>query len=179
MDDELLLATGRFRVVRRTYRLPDGTPHQREIVEHNGAVVVLPLLPGDRLCLIRNYRVAVGQTLIELPAGTLDDGEDPAAAARRELAEETGYTAQSLRPLLTFYMSPGILHERMHLFVAEGLTAGAARPERGEQIESHVVTWPEALEMIGSGKIVDAKTIVALLYYERTTRAVRPAAAKK
>ena len=113
------------------------------------------------------FRVAVGETLIELPAGTLDPGEDPAEAARRELIEETGYRAETIERLCEFFMSPGILNERMVVFVATGLQPGETALEAGEQIEPLLVTLPEALELVRNGEIRDAKSIAALLFYER------------
>ncbi len=166
--DEILLETRRFRVVRHRGRTASGHEYVRETVQHPGAVVILPILDDARVCLIRNYRVAVAQTLIELPAGTLEPGEDPAVTARRELEEETGYRARRIEPLLAFYMSPGILNERMHAYLATGLTKGPAAPEAGEEIEPLVVTWDEATGMARSGEIQDAKTLVALLYYEKS-----------
>ena len=168
--DELLLKTGRFTVVRRKFLTPDGRMHTRESVQHPGAVVVLPLLEDGRVCLIRNYRSAVDRTLIELPAGTLEPNEDPLQTARRELEEETGYRARAIEPLCQFFMSPGILNERMHLYLATSLTAGPTRLEAGEQIEPWVVPLSEALAMIEDGRIEDAKTLVALLWYERRLR---------
>ena len=164
---EILLSTRKFRVERRLQMTPDGRTHEREVVIHPGAVTILPVLPDGRICLIRNYRVAVGETLIELPAGTLDPGEDPAEAARRELIEETGYRAEKIEPLCEFFMSPGILNERMVVFVATGLQPGETALEAGEQIEPLLVTLPEALELVHSGEIRDAKSIAALLFYER------------
>ena len=165
--DELLLETSRFRVVRRTEQLPDGKPHSREVVVHPGAVVILPLLDDGRVCLIRNQRIAVGQELIELPAGTIDPGEDPLETARRELVEETGYQAEHWQRLHEFWMSPGILNERMHLFLATGLQPGPAAPEAGEQIRTLLVPWAEALALVDSGQIRDGKTLAGLLYYDR------------
>ena len=166
MDEpELLLKTGRFDVVRLRYRTPDGSLHAREVARHPGAVTILPLLDDGRVCLIRNYRVAVDQTLIELPAGTLEPGEEPAATARRELEEETGYRAAEVRQLCEFYMSPGVLSERMVLFLATGLTRGPTRLEGGEQIEPFVVSWDEAMALIRRGEIRDSKTLVGLLWY--------------
>ena len=162
-----LLVTKRFRVVRKSWTGGDGRRHQREIVQHPGAVTILPMVDEHHVCLIRNARVAVGKVLIELPAGTLEAGEDPALAARRELAEETGYLAESLAPLRQFYLSPGILDERMHVFVATGLTPGPAALEPGEDIEPFVISWQEAMAMVHDGRIEDAKTLVALLDYER------------
>jgi ADP-ribose pyrophosphatase len=169
-DAELLLETGRFRVVRQRRMQANGREFVRETIQHPGSVVILPILDDGRVCLLRNYRVAVGATLIELPAGTLDRDEPPAETAARELAEETGYTATKLEPLTELLMSPGILHERMHVFVATGLTAGATALEAGEEIESLVVDWDKALSMVDDGRIVDAKTVAALLLYDRLYR---------
>jgi ADP-ribose pyrophosphatase len=164
---EVLLETRRFRVVRRRRQLPDGSWHQRETVDHPGAAVILPLLDDDRLCLIRNYRIAVDQELIELPAGTIDPPEDPLDTARRELLEETGYLTGKLEKLHEYWVSPGILRECMHFFVARELTPGQPRPERGEEIKAFVVSLTEALAMIDNGRIRDAKTIAGLLLYDR------------
>jgi ADP-ribose pyrophosphatase len=163
---ELLLRAARFEVVRKVQTTPDGQTHAREIVCHPGSVVLLPLLEDGRVVLIRNYRVAIDDWLVELPAGTLTRGEEPLAAARRELAEETGYRARSLDLLCSFYPSPGILDERMHLFLATGLEPGPTELDSGEQIEPCPVAWPEALQMARDGRIRDAKTLTGLLYYE-------------
>jgi ADP-ribose pyrophosphatase len=155
----------RFRVERVVQTTPDGAEHIREIVRHPGAVVILPLLDDGRICFVRNYRVAVGQTLIELPAGTLEPGEDTAESAKRELAEETGYRADRIEHLLTFCMSPGILDEQMHLYLATGLHAGPTALEAGEDIQPLLCSWEEALEMVARGEIHDAKTLVGLMHY--------------
>ncbi len=162
---ELLLRSRKFCVERRQFEAA-GTVHTADIIVHPGAAVVLPLLDDGRVVLIRNHRVAVGTDLLELPAGTLDPGEEPRACAARELTEETGYRAAELRPLCAFYSSPGLLTERMHVFVARGLTPGPAQLEPGERIRSDPRPLEEALAAIRSGQICDAKTIVALLYYE-------------
>jgi len=153
----------KFRVERRA--VEQGSDH--EVVVHPGAAVILPILDDGRVLLIHNHRVAVGQELLELPAGTLDDCEDPAACAARELAEETGYRAGSLRPLTSFFTSPGILTERIHAFLATDLTPGATAHEAGEQIRPVTFTLADALQAIRDGRICDAKTILTLLYYER------------
>jgi ADP-ribose pyrophosphatase len=163
----VLFTASRFRVVEVEQRAADGRRVARQVVLHPGAVVIVPVLAGDRICLIRNERVAVGKTLIELPAGTLEPPEPPAECAVRELQEETGYTASQWRELPGFFMSPGILRERMHVFVAQGLSAGAPARESGENIDNLVVPWAEALAMIDRGEIEDAKTICALLLWER------------
>jgi ADP-ribose pyrophosphatase len=165
-DEELHVAP-RFRVVRRRLRLADGSELVRETVQHPGAVVILPLLPDGQVCLIRNQRIAVCQTLIELPAGTLEPDEDPAVTAARELTEETGYRAERIEKLGAWLMSPGILNERMHVFVATGLTPGPTALEAGEQIEPLEVSWSQALAMVQSGEIVDAKTVAAILFFDR------------
>ena len=177
MNNSAILFQGRrFRVEQAVQVTPDGARHIREVVRHPGAVVILPLLDDGRLCFVRNYRVAVNQTLIELPAGTLEPNEDPAQTALRELAEETGYRAGRIEHLITFCMSPGILDERMHLYLAEMLQPGPTALEAGEDIQPLLCTWEEALEMTRQGEIRDAKTLVGLLYYHTFRAAARTTA---
>ena len=147
--------------------LPDGTTLRRDAVIHPGAVVILPLLADGRVCLLRNHRFILAQTLWELPAGTLEPGEEPDHAAPRELEEETGYRAGRWRKLGVYYPSPGVLSEAMHLYAAEELTPGPQRLEAGEQIEVHAVAWQEALGMALDGRINDLKTVAGLLLWER------------
>lgn len=161
----VLLETRLFRVMRESFQDDRGREHRRDIVRHPGAVAIVPVLDDGRICLIENYRTAVHQTLLELPAGTREPGEQPIETARRELAEETGYRADALRPMTEFFMSPGILDERMYLFVATGLRPGKVDLQGGEQITSRLTTWDEAIDMIRNGRIQDAKTIAGLLYY--------------
>jgi ADP-ribose pyrophosphatase len=171
--DEELLRTRRFRVVRRRERCADGGSRTREVVLHPGSVVVVPLVAPDRVCLVDVVRSAVGRTLLELPAGTLDREESLAAAARRELVEETGYRAGRIVSVGSFWMSPGILRERMHLFVADELQPGPQALEPGEQITPRVVAWDEAVAMCGDGRIDDAKTIVGIMLLDARRRAER------
>lgn len=170
---ELLLTTSKFRVVRETVRTPQGNVKTREIVRHPGACVIVPLLADGRVCLIRNWRIAVNQTLIELPAGTLEPPEPPEQTAARELIEETGYRPAKLEFLHAFYLSPGILDEKMHLYLATGLTPGPAAREEGEEIENWLVPLEEAVELVFSGKIQDAKSIVGLLWVWQRRQAGR------
>jgi ADP-ribose pyrophosphatase len=165
-EADVLFLGKRFRVVRAFQTMPDGSLHTREIVEHPGAVAILPILDDGRVCLIENYRVAAQRGLYELPAGTLEPGEDPRTAAERELAEETGYRAQNIELLAQFYTSPGVLSERMYLYLATGLNAGSPAREAGEDIRNCLVTWPDALQMARDGRIEDAKTLVGLLHYQ-------------
>jgi ADP-ribose pyrophosphatase len=144
-----------------------GRHMRKEICMHPGAVVVLGL-PGDgTVVLIRNRRYAVGETLIELPAGTLEAGEEPIVCAGREPLEETGYRAGRIEALTKFYSSPGILSETMHAFVAYDLEKGQPALEEGEEIELLVTPAAQALAMIRDGQITDGKTIATLLYFDR------------
>ena len=169
-NTQRLLETRLFHVIRREQQLEDGTHRTREIICHPGAVTIIPIIDDEHVCLIRNFRISVEKTLIELPAGTLEPGEDPAQTAIRELEEETGFQTTELTPLNSFFLSPGILNERMHLFVATNLTAGPAQREPGEQIENYVVTWDQAMKMACDGTIQDAKTLVGLLLYDQIRR---------
>lgn len=144
---------------------PDGSRATREVVEHPGAVVVLPLRDDGRAVLLRQFRYAVGRELIEAPAGALRPGEEPEAAARRELAEETGYRARRLRPVAEVFASPGFCTERMYLFVAEGLEPGPRAPEDGEYLEPFAVDRREARALLAAGRVEDAKTMLLLLWW--------------
>lgn len=166
----LLLSTPRFDVVEVDQPTAGGGVRPRQIIVHPGAVLIIPLVEPDRVCLIRNERVAVGQRLIELPAGTIESPCDPSETARRELQEETGFTAAAWRELPGFYMSPGILRERMHVFVAQQLTPGEPAREAGENIDNLIVPWDEAIAMAERGDIEDAKTICGLLMWDRLRR---------
>jgi ADP-ribose pyrophosphatase len=167
---KLLLTTERFRVEEVTRQLPEGKSRTRAIVRHPGAVAIIPMVDADHVCLIANYRVSVAQTLLEIPAGTLEANETPLATAHRELLEETGYRAGKLEPFATFFLAPGILDERMHIFLAEQLTCGDTAREVGEEIENRILPWDEALALIHRGEIHDAKTIAALLMYDQQRR---------
>jgi ADP-ribose pyrophosphatase len=147
--------------------LPDGQAVRRDVVLHPGAVAILPLLDAERLCLVRNRRPIVNETLLEVPAGTLEPGERPEAAAVRELAEETGYRAGHWRKLAEFIPSPGVLSERTHLFLAQALTPGPLQLEKDEDLQPQIVSWQHALAWALDGTIRDAKTLIALLLWDR------------
>lgn len=144
-------------------RLPTKQIVQREIVEHRGAVAIVALDAQNRVLMVRQYRSGVGRDLLEIPAGTLEEGEDPALCATRELKEETGYHAAHWQPLGHFYSSPGFCSEKMYLFLARDIADGVAAPEEDEFIEIELVPFADALAKIENGGIVDAKTIVGLL----------------
>jgi ADP-ribose pyrophosphatase len=168
MPTERILFEGRrFSVVQQTHPGTDGRPAQVEFVRHPGSVAILPLLDDGRVCLIRSRRLTVDQTLIEVPAGTREPNETPRQTAERELIEETGYRAARLDELAIHYPSPGVLSEKMWLFVARGLTEGEHAREPNEEIENLVVAWNEALAMIDRDEIVDGKTLAAILLWER------------
>lgn len=159
-----------FRVVTDRLREPTGKDVTRDIIRHNGSVVILALEKSkskkDPLVLVeRQFRHAAQQYLYELPAGTIDPGEDHLAAAKRELLEETGYQAKKWTRLLRYFASPGFLGEWMQIFLAEGLTPGPAEPEEDESLELQFVPLSELLRLIGEGKILDGKTIVSIGYY--------------
>ncbi len=137
---------------------------QFELVEHPGAVVILARLDPDTVVLIRNERFAVGETLLELPAGTLEPDERPIDCAARELEEETGYLAKSLKPLIEFYSTPGFSNEKLYLFEASELIKTKQNLDENERIEVELFSMSQALQMIHSGQIRDAKTIASLLY---------------
>ena len=148
----------------------DGQRIKKELVVHPGAVVILPFIDADTIILIRNRRYTVGQVLVELPAGTLEKGENPMNAAGRELQEETGYLATRLKPMGTLFPSPGILTEKMFLFAAYDLEKSQQSLEADEDIEVQFQKWDEVLQMIQFGEIQDAKTVAAVLMYDRFTR---------
>ncbi|MEN1679263.1 MAG: NUDIX hydrolase [Planctomycetota bacterium] len=168
MDSQkTVLETPRFGVVEHRFQSGD-EQLVKYSVQHPGAVVILPILEDatePSVVLIKNYRIAVDQTLIEAPAGTLEPPEPPLKTAQRELTEETGYTAENWTELPGFTMSPGILNERMYCFVAKGLTPGEPAREPGEEIENLVMPIADAIALAERGEIEDAKTLVALLRY--------------
>jgi ADP-ribose pyrophosphatase len=144
-------------------RLSSGRWTEREVVIHRGAVALLVEVDKDHLCLVKNERYAVGRTLLEVPAGTLDEGESPEETARRELREETGYTAARIEPLGAWWVSPGVMSEQMFLFRCRELTPGPTSHQADEQLEPVTIAWDEAMRMVEDGRIDDAKSMLAIL----------------
>jgi ADP-ribose pyrophosphatase len=143
---------------------------RREVIVHPGAVVVLPLLDADTVVLIKQRRYAIDRELLELPAGTLEKGEPPMNCAGRELLEETGYLAGRIQALGNFFSSPGILTEKMYAYVAYDLERKQQKLDDGEEIELLKVGFTEAVAMIRTGEIADAKSIATLLMDDRFYR---------
>lgn len=136
----------------------------RELVVHPGAVVILPFYSADKIVLIKQFRYAAQGDLWEIPAGTREGKEDPFVCAKRELEEETGFKARQWKKLTEFYPAPGITNERMHLYSAKKLYAGKKNLDHDEWIQHKIVSLKEALRMAYSGKIQDAKTLLAILW---------------
>jgi ADP-ribose pyrophosphatase len=147
-------------------QLPDGKTAKREIVNHPGAVAVLALTDDGKMVAVRQFRKPLERTIVELPAGKLEPGEDPLECAKRELEEETGYQASQFTHLSSFYTSPGFADELLHVYVATGLTPGPARPDEDEYVEVLLLTLEEAHELHRQGEIRDAKTVLALFAWE-------------
>lgn len=161
-----------FRVHHDKLIEPGGKHSERDVIRHNGSVVILAIDNSRNkrdpwIVVERQYRHAANQFLWELPAGKLDPGEDPLAGAQRELEEETGYRAKKWKPFVEYYASPGFLGESMKVFLAEGLTPGHPHPEDDEEIELRLVKLSDVVKMIEKGAILDGKTLTSVLLYAR------------
>jgi ADP-ribose pyrophosphatase len=166
-----------FRVTADEVLEPSGVRTRRDIVRHSGSVVILAVDESGTepsVLLERQYRHAAGQLLWELPAGRIDEGENDLVAAKRELLEETGYSASKWRRILHFYASPGFLAEAMNLYYARGLRAGKAEPEDDEVIHVRFTALSAAVRMVMRGTIKDAKTISGILWLSQSQRDSKP-----
>lgn len=159
-----------FEVKRDRIVEPGSIVATREVVEHPGSVVILPLLSNGHVVLVRQFRYPARAFLWELVAGSMESGESVVRAARRELLEETGYRARRIKPLLSFYPSPGFLTERMHLVEARDLTLFQANPEPDERIEVKAFSKSQIQKLLREKKIRDGKTLVGLLWNLQATR---------
>lgn len=144
-------------------QLPDGNKAKREVVEHPGAVAVVPILPDGSIVLVKQYRHPVGEVTWEIPAGKLESKEAPELCAYRELEEETGYRADTMRKLTAFFTTPGFTNELIHVYAAQGLRATSQNTDADEFIDALAVSRDEALRMIKSGEIKDGKSIIGIL----------------
>jgi ADP-ribose pyrophosphatase len=179
--DSRLVWEGKWRVRVNTFRLADGRLFERGSIEHPGAVVLAPLLPANgedspQILMLRQYRPALGQTILELPAGTREPDEPWLKCAQRELQEETGYRAQTFTPLGEIWPAPGLSDERMALFLATGLTADPRPLDVDEEIAVEVWPLAELAAMALDGRLEDGKSVVALL---RTVEHLRQAGRAK
>ncbi len=147
-----------------TVRLPDGTESTREVVEHAGAVGVVAVDNDNNIIMVRQYRKPVEGVLLEIPAGTMEKGEDPLRCAERELKEETGFTAEHWKKILAYYSAPGFTDEYLHLYLASGLTAGEIALDDDEFVETVRLPLSEAYRMIFEGHIADGKSIIGIQY---------------
>jgi ADP-ribose pyrophosphatase len=146
-----------------TVRLPNKKLATREYIDHPGAVGVVPFVDKDTVVMVRQYRHPVREVTLELPAGKLDKGESPLTCVKRELKEETGYTARRIRPLVQYWPTPAFANEILHLYVAEGLTSGKMHTDDDEFLRCVTVPFRKALKMAMNGEIKDSKTIICLL----------------
>jgi ADP-ribose pyrophosphatase len=173
LKSEEVFAGPLFRVLRDVIEEPNGKKTTRDVIRHNGSAVILAVdrsknYKKDPLVLIeRQFRHAAQHYLYEVPAGKMETGEDQLEGAKRELEEETGYTAKKWTKLIRYFASPGFLGEWMQVFLAEDLTPGKARPEEDESFELQFVPLSELLRLIDAGKIEDGKTMISVLYYAR------------
>ncbi|HEY2843267.1 MAG TPA: NUDIX hydrolase [Bryobacteraceae bacterium] len=162
-----LLRTPIFHVTQDRAIDPDGFEIKRAIVQHGGSAVMMPIDDRRRVLLVRQYRLPARRFLWELPAGTIDAGETPLQTAKRELIEETGYRAKKWTKLAEFFPSAGFLAEKMTIYMARELTAGKAKPMEDERIQVAWYTVREIDQMMRSGKIIDAKTMIGFLRWQR------------
>lgn len=155
---------GNLLTVRRdTVELPNGKHATRELIQHPGAVAVVPIRNDGKILLVRQFRYPVDQLTLEIPAGKLDPGEEPEACAKRELEEETGYKAKKLRLLSSILTTPGFTNEVIHLYLAEDLVLAEQCPDEDEFIDVEVFTKEEIKKMVENGTICDAKSLLGLL----------------
>lgn len=155
-----------FDVEKHVVSLPNGNTSVRELVYHNGAVAVLVIDESDNIVMVEQYRKAFESMSLEIPAGKLEKGEEPLASAERELEEETGYTAESLEKIFSFYGAPGFCSERVDVFVAKGLSAGEMNLDEDEFLNVKRYSFDEAVAFLDRGIITDAKTIMAIQWWQ-------------
>jgi ADP-ribose pyrophosphatase len=167
IDGGIAYDGGFLKVHRDTVSLPDGKLTKREYIRHPGAVVIIPVLDDGKVLLERQYRYPNDRVFIELPAGKIDPGEDPLACAKRELEEETGYTASHWQFVSTIHNAIAYSDEHLDMYLARGLTAGEAKLDDGEFIETITVSVDDMLDWVRSGKISDVKTVIGAFWLDK------------
>ena len=163
-----------FDVNRIHVTLPNGHESARDVVRHRGAVAVVALTDDGRICLVRQYRTALDRVTVEIPAGKLDPGEDPLTCAKRELLEETGMVADRMAFLTTLATTPGFTDERIHLYMATGLTFGPAHPDEDEFLNVDLVPLDELIDAVLDGRIEDSKTVCGALICDAVAHRLEP-----
>ena len=172
-ERRLIYRGNKIELALQKIHLRDGSTTDREVVLHRGAVALVPMVDPDHVCLLRNFRYPVNRTLLELPAGTVEEGESPDSTAPRELAEETGFRAGTITRIADWFVSPGVMDERMFLYLCEDLTPGPTDHQPDEHMEPVVVPWAEAVAMALDGRIEDAKSRLAILLCDHRRQSSR------
>lgn len=170
VDSEVAYEGHFLKVQRDTVRLPDGKHSKREYIRHPGAVVVVPMMDHGSVLLERQFRYPLQQVFVELPAGKIDPNEDPLSCAKRELQEETGYSATDWQFVCTIHNAIAYSDEHLDIFIARGLTAGERKLDDGEFLETFTATVPEMLDWIREGKISDVKTVIGVFWLDKILR---------
>ena len=163
LHSETLLKGRAFSIRRDTLKTPDGHETKLDIIEHGGSVIIVPVDKNGNLLFVRQYRHAAGMDLLELPAGTLEEGEDPAECAAREIREETGFAADKIEKIGDFYLAPGYSTEFMHLYLARELRYDPLEADADEFLSVETIPFAEAIQMAERGEMPDAKSLAALL----------------
>ena len=167
VDGEVAYEGHFLKVQRDTVRLPDGKTSKREYIRHPGAVVILPVFDDGSILLERQFRYPLQDVFIEYPAGKIDPNEDPLECAKRELQEETGYTARDWQFVCTIHNAIAYSDEHLDIFLARGLTAGESKLDEGEFLETFTATVPDMLGWIREGKVTDVKTVIGTFWLEK------------
>ncbi len=163
LHSETLLKGRAFAIRRDTLKAPDGRETKFDIIEHGGSVIIVPIDKDGNLLFVRQYRHAAGMDLLELPAGTLEEGEDPAVCAAREIREETGFASDKIEKIGDFYLAPGYSTEFMHVYLAQDLRHDPLEADADEFLSVEKIPFAEAVQMAEKGEMPDAKSLAALL----------------